>query len=506
MRTKKALKNTLTSFILEIVTILCGFILPKLLLKKYGSEVNGLIASITTLVGYISLLQAGFGPVIKAELYKPIVEKDKEKIKKILKTAENFFRGISYILIGYVILLCIFYPIVVNTSFDSSFIVLMIVIISISTFAEYFFGITYMTYLQSEQKNYVISIIQIILKLMNLVILYFLIKMDFNILWVKLVSSLIFILKPIIQNIYVKKYFNISLKNVEGKMEIKNRWAGLSQHVAWTLSTGVDSTVLTVLRGVREVSVYSVYHLVTSGIRGLIGSFYTGIDAMFGNMIAKKEQEGLNKKFSIYENVYFLITSIMCASTMVLILPFIKVYTRNITDINYIRYGFAIFIVIAEIMYTIRKPYTSLVYAAGKFKETQIWAWVEVIANLLLSILLAKKYGLIGVTIGTIISLAIRTFELIYYSSKYILKRSINRTLRVILLNFIIIFIIYMVGYNIEKFFIINSYLNWLIYAIVVLIIATIISLFINIIFYKDNIMSAKNIIINSLKNRRKII
>ena len=69
MRTKKALMNVSMSLLLQILVVLYGFIVPKIIISNFGSEVNGLIASITQFLGYIALLESGFGPVVKAVLF-----------------------------------------------------------------------------------------------------------------------------------------------------------------------------------------------------------------------------------------------------------------------------------------------------------------------------------------------------------------------------------------------------------------------------------------------------
>ena len=161
MRKKKVIINIISSVALQAITIICGFIIPKLIISNYGSNVNGLIHSITQFLAYIILLESGFGPVILSVLYKPIANKDKGTIERILKTSEKFFRKIAYIFVAYILILCVVFPTMVSNEFDVLFTLPLLIIIAISTFAEYYFGMTYKLYLYAEQKNYVISAIQI---------------------------------------------------------------------------------------------------------------------------------------------------------------------------------------------------------------------------------------------------------------------------------------------------------------------------------------------------------
>ena len=71
MRKKKLIYNTISSLIFQVTTIVCGFILPRLILNAFGSNVNGLVNSITQFLGIISFLELGVGAVVQSALYKP---------------------------------------------------------------------------------------------------------------------------------------------------------------------------------------------------------------------------------------------------------------------------------------------------------------------------------------------------------------------------------------------------------------------------------------------------
>ena len=503
MRSKKVVINIISSLILQLVTVICGFIVPRLIIKSFGSSVNGLIASITQFLAYITLLESGFGPVVKSMLYKPIANKDKNQIEKILKASEKFFRTISYIFIIYIIVLCFVLPMVVSNEFNKFFSLSLVIIISISTFAEYYFGMTYKLYLQAEQRTYVPSFIQIGSTILNTIMIVLLIHFGANIQLVKLFSAIIFIFRPILQNIYVKRKYKINLKGVSSDYKIKQKWDGLAQHIASVIHNNTDIVVLTIFLNTIEVSVYSVYLLVVNGVKNLVQAFTGGIDASFGDMIAKDEKESLNYSFRVYELFYFTITTIVFLITLLLILPFISVYTNGITDANYYRPTFAYLIVLAEFMWTIRLPYSSITLAAGHFKETMKGAWVESGLNIILSILLVFKFGIVGVAIGTLIAMFVRTIEFMYHTSKYILNRSLWYTFKRLLIIAIEMIIVIIISYFIPNI-IITNYLTWIFQAIIIAIISSIVVIIMNCIIYKRDVDGVVSIIKN-LFNRKKV-
>lgn len=502
MRSKRAILNIIASLVLKIVTLISGFIVPKLLITKFGSNVNGLISSITQFLGYITLLEAGIGPVIKSALYKPIAQKNKKEIENILYASEKFFRIIAMMFIIYLIILSLIYPIFVNKEFSFIYTMSLIIIISISTLIEYYFGMTYTLYLQAEQKTYISSIIQTVLYIFNIIIILILIKLNANIQMIKLISGIIFVFRPIIQNVYVKKKYNINLKNADYSFKLKQKWDGLAQHIASVVHNNTDIAILTIFTQISEVSVYAVYLMIVKGIKTIIEAFTGGMDASFGDMIAREEQKELNKNFKTYELFYYTICTIVYACTIILIVPFVIVYTIGISDANYIRPIFASIIVISEFVWSIRLPYSSITLAAGHFKETQKGAWIEAGVNIIISIILVFKLGIIGVAIGTLVAMIIRTVEFMYHTNRYILKRkqktSIIRVLLIIVETTIILLISQLI---VKPEFV--SYIEWIKYTIEILILAIVIVIPINLAVYFKDVKDLLNMIKESFLRRK---
>lgn len=503
MRSKKAFYNVISNLILQFFIFAYGFILPKIIISNYGSNVNGLISSITQFLAYISLLESGVGPVVKSRLYKPIADKNTNEIRNILYATDKFFKKIAFIFIAYILILLLFYPKMISLNNSTLYVSSLIIIISVSIFCEYFFGMVYSIFLQANQETYVISVIQIGTYFLAIIIALFMEKKEVSVHTLKLGTSLIFVLRPIIQNLYVKRKYNIKLADANKDYVLKDKWDGLAQHIAYVIHTNTDITILSIFSTLSEVSVYSVYMLIVKGVKALISSFSSGLDAAFGDMISKKEIENLRIKFEMYEIVYFIICSILFSCSLVLIVPFVEIYTQNIHDANYIRPIFAILLVISECIWSVRLPYLTLAYANGDFRQTIVGAWVECLSNIIISLILVKRFGIVGVAIGTIIAMVIRTIEFIYHSNKRILKvDTFNSMKKIMLMSFIILMVSLLSNYfNLCSA---DNYLNWLIKAIVVFTLTTIITIILNIIVYNEKIIKifklASSTILRKLK------
>ena len=196
--------------------------------------------------------------------------------------------------------------------------------------------------------------------------------------------------------------------------------------MATVVLNSTDTIVLTIFATLKDVSIYNVYYLVLNGLKNLVLSFSNGYTSYFGSMLAQKEYNLLRRRFNDYETIYHAIITYIYGCTTVLIMPFVKVYTHGVTDVNYIVPAFAYLICFANMAYCFRSPYNSLVLAAGHYKQTEKSAWIEMALNIVISVVTVIRYGLVGVAIGTLVAMVYRTVYLAWYTGKNFLSRNMK--------------------------------------------------------------------------------
>lgn len=486
-RNKKLLLNTGMGIIQQVVTIICGFILPRFFLKNFGSNVNGLISSISQFLGFISLLEMGVGPVIQANLYKPLADGDNTRISEIVKSAERFFRRIAYIFLAYIIILSVIFPIAIDTEFDPIFTVSLLVIIAISTIAQYFFGATYQVLLNSDQKSYVQMSLRTVAIILNTAICIVLMYAGASVHTVKLVSASIFVMQPLGQMIYVKKHYTLNKKIKLVGEPIKQKWNGFAQHVAATVSTNASVFVLTIFSSLSNVSIYSVYHLVTNGISSVIMTAASGIESFFGNIIAQGDEKTLKKSFDLIEWVIHFGVTVLFTIAAIAIVPFVTVYTDGVSDADYVQPLFGFLLVFAYMIQCLRIPYFRVIKASGHFKQTQNGSFIMAGINIVVSVGLVFRFGLVGVALGTLCAMLFHTVYFVLYLRKNILNRSILYFLKHVLTDAIVVCASFFATSQIKLASI--SILSFLIYAIEIAIIVTVISIAVNAAFYLKMIL-----------------
>lgn len=485
IRIHRAKKNVVVSLGCQIVTMICGIIVPKLMLDAFGSEVYGATASIGQFLSYIALLEGGIGGVARAVLYKPLADGDNETISAIMAEIKRFFRIIAYVFVVYVLLIAVsFKKISGIDALDWVSTFLLVVVISLSTFGQYFIGISNVILLQAAQRSYVTNFVNIAGTAVNAALIVVLAWYRCDIITVKLVSSIVFGIKPIVLWAYVKKKYCLHSIRKHEKTFLTQKWSGLSQHIAFFLHSNTDIVLLTCFSDLKAVAVYSVYHMVVANIQNLVSSFVAGMEALFGDMLAKKEYEQLSRSFETYETIVSVVAVILLSVTAVMILPFVRIYTANISDANYEAPIFALLLILSALAYCLRMPYHSMVIAAGHFKQTQIAAYGEAAINVSLSVLMVRRFGLVGVAAGTLTATVFRWIYYVVYLSRKILLRRIWLFMKRVFINIVAFLLAFFVGMKVVDFFAITNYGIWMLGGVVAAIIALLVCAAANLLFY----------------------
>lgn len=486
-RKNRVQKSVVTTLALQVVTILCGLIVPRLLLRAYGSEAYGATSSIAQFLSYITLLEGGIGGVARAALYKPLAEKDLSRISVIVNELKRFFRIISFISIGYALILaCTFKWISHIEAYNWVSTFLLVMVMAISTFGQYFIGISYSALIQADQKVYLVNTLSILTTILNTILVIILVNIGSGLIFVKLISSLVYLIRPTAMWLYVEKKYGLPKVSVRDKNALSQKWTGLGQHIAYYIHSNTDVAVLTFLDNLKTVSIYSVYHMIIGHIQSIITALCSGMEPLYGDMIAKREIGSLNKTFGLYETLISIASTILFGTVYVTIIPFVRLYTSGINDANYIQPLFALLLTTATMLYCLRIPYQAVITAAGHFKQTKWGAYGEASLNILVSIILVWKYGLVGVAIGTIVAIGFRLIYSVIYLSKNIMDRPIWIFVKHMMLNISTIILIRLICGEIIGRFAINSYIIWACCAAITVVVASIVSLTINAMFYNE--------------------
>ena len=436
-RTKNAKLNWLSSFGLQIITAINGLILPRIIIPTYGSDINGVIASISQFISYMTLLEAGVGSVFRASLYKPLYQNDIEQVSGIINEQKHFYHRLGFLFIFYILLLCLLYPLIVHTELDNKYVITLIILLSIGTFTEYFVSLPYQSLIIADQMVRLINVSSSIVILMNLFATLILVRGSASIIAIKATTALIAILKPIVCVVFTKKHYKLNRKAEPDQSALKQRWNGMVHHFAYYIHRNTDILLLSVFVGTTTVSIYSVYLAIVTGIEKIITSFSGSLNAGIGNMLVSGDKRIIDQTVDTFELIQVMITTILYTITALMLMPFIRLYTISMTDANYKQATFGYILILAEAIYCIRCIYSSISMNGNRFKETQRGAIFESASNLLVSFGFIMLFStiekkLIAIAIGTLVGMLVRLIYEINYLKKGLIFRPSKKALKTI--------------------------------------------------------------------------
>ncbi len=433
-------KNFVSAVILQCVHMMYGLVVPRIILSIFGSEINGLVSSITQFLSFITLLEGGLGAVVLAELYKPIEEKNMAQIRGILNSSQSFFNKIAVVYIAYAVFVGIGFGINLNSIYSFVFVLGLTLILSLTTLSEYLFSITIRLFLQADQKIYITNIIYSLVLVLNIVFAIISIKIYPDIIILKLSSGVAFFLQPLILRFFIPNELKKN-KYDRNQCLLKNRWDGFAQNLAHFININTDIILVTLFCSFGEVSVYSVHMLAVNALRMLLSTAADSYQSALGRYIVQGDIHNLVVKFREFLIGISILSLILFSTCLLMINSFSLLYSEGVHDVNYYRPLFAFIIITANFIFCIREPYRLLILAAGRFRQTNFGAIMEAVLNLVISIVLIFKFELFGVAVGTLVAVSFRMIYFIYYLKKENFRIGKNYSLR-LLISVVLVFLI----------------------------------------------------------------
>lgn len=407
MRIDNSIKNLKYNTLSMVIYTIISFISRTFFVKYLGKEylgVNGLFSNILTI---LSLADLGISSVLIYSMYKPLAEKDEEKLKKLTNEYRKIYNVIALVVLVVGLSLTPFLNIFIKNENHIPNIELIYILYLSNTVVSYL-CIYKISIINADQKGYLVTLRQ---QLFNIVANIFMILS--LIIWHNFIIYLIIqILFSISSNIYISNYavkLYPCIKDVKNckldlndKKEIKKNTLALMCHkFGGVVVSGTDNVIISAVVGLKTVGIYSNYLLIENAVNKFATQFFSSIVSSIGNLNVEKDK---NYLYDVFKKIYFMNAIIYIFSTVCLINlfnPFIKLWLGK----DY-TFSMAIVLVIALNFYIngMRQTVLSFKEAMGMFWSDRFKPIIEAVVNLIISLVLAYKFGIIGVLLGTTIS------------------------------------------------------------------------------------------------------
>lgn len=484
MNKKRSIYNMTMGLFSQMLILATSILLPRLIMVSMGSEANGLINSVNQALVYLSLLEAGVGTVTIQALYKPVAEDDKGSICRILAAAKKYYLRTGTVFAVLVLVFSVIYPLLVKTELPAPTVMLVILFSGGGSVLTYFINGKYWLLLQAEGKHYIRSAVSTTIHILLSAAKIGLLLAGFDVVAIQAAYFGAMLIQSTFEYIYIKRNYQwLDLKVSPDERAIEQKNSVLLHQICGLVFNNTDTLLLTFSWGLRFVSVYAVYNLVFSQLTNIVLTITTSVMFALGQSY-QANREKFQEEYNLFELAYFLFTFVLASIVGVLILPFIRIYTSGVTDVDYLNPWYAVLFNVVFILSNLRGPAQTSITVAGHFKKTTNRALIEMGINLVVSLALLPKFGILGVLIGTSAALLYRTTDMIVYSAKYIHGKKLSGTCLRLVRNLIPCVTFILIGLYAPPP--VDSFLSFILYGILFSLLSVAVFLAINLPFERN--------------------
>ena len=458
MRTEKSIKNVTIALIGQGLYYIFSFILRTIFIKTLGNEYLGINGLFTNILYVISIVELGFGATIIVFLYKPIAEKNIEKIAQLENFYSNIYRKIGVLIFVIAMLVIPFLSVLANDVSEKvkNQLVYVYIIFVINSVMNYFF-IHYRSIVEANQEKYIITLVHYTCNIILLIVQAIVLILYKNFILYMIVQLISTIIENIVISIIAKKkyknIFSINTSSIDKKEKIqifKKTKSMSCQLIGNIVLNGTDNIVISAMAGINWVGLYSNYYLIISVIDSFTAQIFSAIQASIGNLNVIENEDKKYKIYKVLDFINFWIAAFCSISFGIIVNKFVQFWVGK----EYVLSNFIVMVITINLYLQLaNKVNTIYKYSTGIIEKDRYAPMIGVIINIILSIILTKILGVIGVFIGTTIALlCTQTFVEPYILYKYVFKKPFTSKVKNYIFRFIFTLIIGTVLFKIVTF------------------------------------------------------
>lgn len=453
-------KGIILSYVSIIVNTIIQLCYTPFLIKSLGQSEYGLYSLVSSIIGYLTVLDLGFGNaiIVYTAKYHSLGKYEEEKKLHGMFKIVFFIIGVIAGILGIVL-----YFNVENifsrtmTTVEISKMKIMMLILSFNLFISFCFSI-YNSIISAYEKFTYQKIMSILNSILKPVIMIPLLYLGYKSISMCIVITIINVLIMFSNFYYCKKNLKIETKFRGFDKILFKTITGYSIWIFLAIivdkvNYSVDQFVLGSVSGTIAVSVYSV----ATVINQMFINLSTAVSSVFlpkiSGLVAKKATPNkLTDEFVKIGRIQYYIIFLMCSGIVIFGKNFIELWVgKGFEDSYYV----TLLLIIPACVPLVQNIGLNIMQAMNKYKFKALSTFIMAGFNVIISIYLAKLYGAIGAALGTTVALVLCNIILmnIYYYK--VMKINIFKFWKEILLmtiKFVLPILLIMILLYITKF------------------------------------------------------
>ena len=396
----KMYKDIAINFLVTVIISFLTFIVNRYFAIYIGAQNLGLMKLFTQILAYLNLAEIGLGSASTFALYKPLNEKNYEKISIIINTIMVLYNKIFFFILVVGLILNPIIPFFIKDEVPGKEIYIYWSLYVMSTALSYCF-IKYNVLFTADQKFYFVRIVQgcsrAFCQILQIIAI------------VKMQSFFAFIVCLIFDNLiqyvifrnYYKKYYKYVIKTKQRDNSIIRNLKNLIWHRIGTLVVfNTDLILISKFISLEIVGIYASYQMIVQMITVIINIVLNVLRPKIGKFIAENDKEEVFDYWKNLDILFLFISLFFSYCTYMLINSFISLWMGE----NFRLPNFTLILIIINLFIQNFRGIIDVFKEGSGFFDDVHMPISEAVINFVTSFVLVKYIGLNGVIIGTVVS------------------------------------------------------------------------------------------------------
>ena len=212
----------------------------------------------------------------------------------------------------------------------------MVFLSGMSQVINFFFQGKFRILMQVEGKNYILTNLGTVINVFSSIGKIILLLQGFDI----VALQVMYFVFNVLQMLYIKNYIRKNYKWID--LSVTPNYEAISQRnsvmihqISGLIFENTDVLIITIVCGLKTVSVYSMYVMLFGMIGTIISTINSGVSFAMGQAYNTNKKR-FNVLYDVFETYNMSLTFSLYCVANIFILPFLKLYTRGVSDINYV--------------------------------------------------------------------------------------------------------------------------------------------------------------------------
>jgi O-antigen/teichoic acid export membrane protein len=495
MRTKSTFYNILIRLSASLIPSFLALILNNIILVKFGSDVNGVISTVGQLINLLMIFEGGFTMATTIALYKPYLLKDYEKINSLLSAIKSVFSRIGLLVTILGLILAIITPYYFKSEVDRNQISILLIIATTHLGIQFFITSSYNILFSVAQIEYKSSALDFVFNISSQVLSIISIINGGSIVFIKIIALVIPTLRiPFLIKMFKNNFPFGDLSKVKKDFSfLTNTKDIFSQKIANLIFGSTDLIIISFMIDTKNASIYAVYNMIFIFIKGIILSIILSPFHSFGQLYAENNNNKLRDIYKIFQFISIIIINIFLSAILIVILPFIDLYTINVVDINYINPLTALLFCFSVFLELLSYILGSFSNSTGHFSSMKRIAFIGAALNIVFSLFFVSSLGINGVLLGTIIAYIFIVLFQVYLVHIKILKSGFFYFAKILFINIVLAITLNLILNGINIYF--ENYVDFFFTGFILFIFISFIVTIVNVLFNSKTALESYSIL-----------